>query len=444
MFCKHCGAELEQDQSVCPNCNAPVEAEAVPEKKKGNALKITLSVIACVLLVAMLSTVVFVGAGGQWEDIAKLFKKKENDIFYKTSYTVEDKKVDKTASVVVATIGEHTLTNSQLQVFYWMQVYDFIEYTNGYTTAYGVELSKPLDQQIQSQTTGKTWQQYFLEGALQAWQHYVVLGDMAAEAGFALPADYQEQIANLEADMAESVAANGFESLEAMLKEDMGAGISVEDYRYYLTKYYLGNLYFTELTGKLEATQSEIEAWFAENEDELASTYGLTKEIGNLTDLRHLLVAVGDEDDEEGKTYTDADWEACRQEAQTLLDQWLAGEKTEESFAALVTEKTDDTASAASGGLYTYVYKSGRYVEEFEDWCANTERKEGDYGLVKTTYGYHIMYCVESEAAWIRYSRDCVLNEKAEALWNSLDDNHPITVEYKKIAIANVTLEPTT
>lgn len=440
MFCKHCGAELEQDQSICPCCGEPIEKEVIPEKKRSNVLKITLSVIACVLLVAMLAAIVFVGAGGQWSDIVKLFKKKENDIFYKDSYTVSDKKTEKTASVVVATAGEHTLTNSQLQVFYWMQVYDFIDLTGGYTSYYGLDLSKPLDEQIYNQDTGKTWQQYFLENALQAWHHYIALEAMAGEAGFTLPEDYQKQIANLETDMAGNVAAGGFESLDAMLRSDMGEGITVEDYRYYLTKYYLGNLYFTELTGKLEATQSEIEAWFAENEDELASTYGLTKEIGNLTDVRHLLVGIAQEGDDEEKEYTEAEWEACKQEAQALLDQWLAGEKTDASFAALVAEKTDDTASASSGGLYTYVYKSGQYMEEFEAWCADASRKAEDYGLVKTDYGYHIMYCVESEAAWLRYSRDCLLKEKAEALWESLDDNCAVEIDYKKIAIASISL----
>jgi len=441
MFCKHCGAELEQDQNVCSKCGELVEAEIVPQQHKASKQKVVLSIIACVLLVALLAVIVFVGAGGQWSDITKLFKKKENNIFYKESYTVADNNVNKNASEIVATVGEHSLTNSQLQVFYWMRVYDFIEYTGGYPSYYGLDLATPLDQQTFDKETGETWQQYFLENALEEWLTYVALSDMASAAGFTMPEDYQKQLDSMEANMTESATANGFESLDAMLQTDMGKGIILADYKEYLRLYYLANLYFTELSDKLEVNESEIQAWYEANKAEMETKYGLTQDIGNLTDVRHLLVAVGEEDDEEDKTYTDAEWEACRQEAQALLDQWLAGEKTEESFAKLVTEKTDDTGSASSGGLYPYVYKSGQYMKEFEEWCADTQRKKGDYGLVKTDYGYHIMYCVESDVAWLRYSRDSALNEKKQNLWESVDDGYAMEVIYKKIAIANVTLQ---
>jgi parvulin-like peptidyl-prolyl isomerase len=31
-------------------------------------------------------------------------------------------------------------------------------------------------------------------------------------------------------------------------------------------------------------------------------------------------------------------------------------------------------------------------VEEFEDWCFADGRQVGDTGIVKTTYGYHLIY----------------------------------------------------
>ena len=40
-------------------------------------------------------------------------------------------------------------------------------------------------------------------------------------------------------------------------------------------------------------------------------------------------------------------------------------------------------------------------VAEFNDWCFDSERKVGDHGIVKTTYGYHIMYFVgQSETTY--------------------------------------------
>ena len=56
----------------------------------------------------------------------------------KGTYTVSDEEVIANKDTVVATVGEHTLTNGQLQVLYWMQVQSFLssEYGN-YMLYYG-------------------------------------------------------------------------------------------------------------------------------------------------------------------------------------------------------------------------------------------------------------------------------------------------------------------
>ena len=80
------------------------------------------------------------------------------------------------------------------------------------------------------------------------------------------------------------------------------------------------------------------------------------------------------------------------QKAQDILDEWKAGDATEDSFAELAKENSAD-GSASEGGLYTEVYK-GQMVSEFEDWCFDPSRQAGDTGVVETTYGAHVMYFV--------------------------------------------------
>ncbi len=111
----------------------------------------------------------------------------------------------------------------------------------------------------------------------------------------------------------------------------------------------------------------------------------------NSVDVRHCLVQF---DTEDTKNVTAAQKEAAKKEATALLDEWLAGDKTEESFAAMVKEKTDDTASAETGGLYEGIRTTDNYVAPFEDWSFDDARKAGDYDIVETEYGYHIMYFV--------------------------------------------------
>ena len=109
-------------------------------------------------------------------------------------------------------------------------------------------------------------------------------------------------------------------------------------------------------------------------------------------DVRHLLIKAGD-----GSNPTQAEYDEAEKKAQELLDQWKAGEATEDSFAALVTANTQDTASASSGGLYSNITSDSSYVQPFLDWATDPARGVGDTGLVKTDYGWHIMYYAASK-----------------------------------------------
>lgn len=105
--------------------------------------------------------------------------------------------------------------------------------------------------------------------------------------------------------------------------------------------------------------------------------------------VRHILVKVATSG--EDSTSTDEDWAACEEAINAIADEWEDSDKTEETFAALAEEKSEDTGSAADGGLIENVHK-GQMVEDFNSWCFEDGRKIGDYGVVKSTYGYHLIY----------------------------------------------------
>lgn len=145
-------------------------------------------------------------------------------------------------------------------------------------------------------------------------------------------------------------------------------------------------------------------------------------------DVRHILVQVATTtEDTEGNKIALSDeeiaknWEAAKKEADEILAEWKAGDATEESFAALAKEKTDDTGSAETGGLYEDVNESSNYVPEFKAW-AIASHKAGDTGIVKTSYGYHIMYFVgaDEEAKWESDVRAAVSSEKTSELSDTI------------------------
>lgn len=100
-----------------------------------------------------------------------------------------------------------------------------------------------------------------------------------------------------------------------------------------------------------------------------------------LPNVRHILVAFPENADKAAKMDAQA-------EAETILNDFLAGEATEEAFAQLADEKSDDRPE---GGLYENI-THGYMVKSFEDWCYDEARQIGDTGIVETEFGYHVMY----------------------------------------------------
>lgn len=107
-------------------------------------------------------------------------------------------------------------------------------------------------------------------------------------------------------------------------------------------------------------------------------------------------------------------------EAQTVLDEYLAGEQTEDAFAALAAEHSTDS-NASSGGLYTDIYK-GYMVAPFEDWSFDPARQSGDTGIVETEYGYHVMYFVEANAEpyWMAAAHSQLKSDALNTWYDSL------------------------
>ena len=146
----------------------------------------------------------------------------------------------------------------------------------------------------------------------------------------------------------------------------------------------------------------------------------------NTVSVRHILITA--EADEEGN-WSDDMLDAAREKAESILDEWKSGEATEESFAALAEQYSEDSGSNTNGGLYENVAK-GQMVEEFDAFCFGGH-KPGDtavvYGTNGAYAGYHVVYFVgEGDLYSSKLARDDLQNEAVGA-W--LEE---ITPEYKE------------
>lgn len=461
MKCKFCGAELEDGVNVCPVCNkeltdtaaeevaeeveAVQEKEVAPKKSLSKGWKIALAISSVVLLAVILTGAIlhFMGLGGKVLHNLKFWR--ENDIFYKLTYTVDDAKAEKDMDKVIATVGDMTLTNGELQAHYWISVYDFIEYYGYYLSMMGVDVSKPLDEQVYDEKTGITFQQMLLGTALESWYRYATLIQMSEEADFTTGEDEKKYMDSLRSEIEKMATDKKYTDVEKFIDDEFFPGCSLDAYLKYNQTAYVALSYYNKLYEDMTPTQDEMEAYYTANEAELKKN-GFAKEDGNYYDVRHILVEIkgGTKDDKGVMTYTDAEWEACRAEAQKLLDEFLAGETTEAKFAELAKTHSKDPGSASNGGLYSKLTKDYGFIEDFENWYVAETRKTGDTGLVKNTQssvqGYHIMYFAGSTPIWETEVKDTMLAEGTAKLMEEAQAKWPMEVDYKNIVLGLVEL----
>ena len=346
MNCKFCNAEMEEGVTLCPACGkenleemavtepeeavetvetaeetqeallaeeseAANEESAEAPKKKAPKWLIALAIVGAIAIACVLGAAVYFGV--------------QSNAIAADSYCVSDSKAEKARDTVVATVGDVELTNSALQVYYWQAANEFQSSYGYYLDTSVLDFTKPLDEQFYDEEAGITWQKYFLESALSSWSRYAALYMQAKEDGYELSEDMQTYVESLPEQVQEMAASYGYDTLGDMLLDDMGAASDEEGYMSYLHTNIYASQYMDSLYEGLIPSQEEIETYYTENEEAL-NEQGITKDSGVTVDVRHILLCPeGGSTGESGETiYTVAEWDACRAQAQALLDQWAA------------------------------------------------------------------------------------------------------------------------
>ena len=112
--------------------------------------------------------------------------------------------------------------------------------------------------------------------------------------------------------------------------------------------------------------------------------------------VRHILTFLDSYSESEGLTD-----EQAKAKADEILAEYNNGDKTEEAFAALAEKYSMDKGTKDKGGLYENALK-GETADEFDAWIYDDSRKAGDVGIIKTKFGYHVMYYIgDGRTAWM-------------------------------------------
>lgn len=387
----------------------PAPQENPPERKKKSPLGIVAGVIIvllAVIIVCLCAALNYVSKGGSLKDMLGVTEEQEEE------------NIDGTAVALTLqndsgeTIAE--ITNEQLSFYFWGE---YFYYVNNY--GFSFDASLPLDEQTYQEetddSTGETvvttWEDYFMESAKTSIVQTVALKQAAEAEGFTMPEDYQSEYNSVIEAMTTNAASAGFTDADgngdvlAYIQDSYGSNATVEEFEAYLYDSYYVSAYSDSVYNGFTYDDAQVEEYYDDNAEELQS-YGIEKSDLPNVNVRHILIEPESTDeeaaDEDSSTVEDsaseeaseeAAWAAAEEKAQEILAEWEAGEATEDSFAELAETYSADTGSNTNGGLYEDVYP-GQMVTEFNDWCFDADRQAGDTAIVKTSYGYHIMYFV--------------------------------------------------
>lgn len=395
-----------------------------------------------------------------------------DDVTCKGTYTGE---VD---DAIVATLGEISLTNEELQVWYWAEVARYQQEQHEEAP----DFAKPLDTQVcQIDDSVASWQQYFLRQALNAWQNAQALLLQSEEVPLPTEEAYQPNLENHATYLTDQPATkvlygynayspnsmhqeyldNLADTLEALAKDKAYSGLSdmaeaafgttAQAVAAYADTYNQAYMYFTNLSYYIEPTEEELTAFYEENQGSYTAE-------GKSVDIRHILLVPDDVVEQPKNIWTpeptepvvleevqiaedgtvtcsEEAWMLCEQEAQELLKYWQDKTKeTESTFAEVAHEYSDDTGTALDGGAYHGI-QQGQLIDVLDQWCFDDARQIGDTVILRSDYGYHILYfCGSQENARAEAEEDYYRQQQA-ALIAQARKAYPAEITYGNIVL---------
>lgn len=354
------------------------------------------------------------------------------DVYTVDALPADDARLD----TVIAECGDRSMTNRELQLMYYMQFRYYYNQIQQAVYYYGMpadyfklDVSRPLSEQDCQEVGGLTWEEFFLMIALDDFASTAAMEAEAKAAGFTLSEEDAEALQETKDNLAQQAEQYGFANVDEMLQDTFGSTVTQEGYERFMDFYTYVDAYEEALYDDITWNDDDLLEYFRNNSDR----YQGIPELPNVN-VRHILITPEDADGD--KVSTDEEKAAAKAKAEELLNQFLS-DPSEQNFASLASEESEDPGSKEKGGLYEDVYP-GQMVASFNDWCFDASRQPGDTGIVETDYGYHIMYFV-SQADTYYWKTVCERdypNYRLQILIDEAKEKTPLSVDYASIVIA--------
>lgn len=262
-----------------------------------------------------------------------------------------------TVSTFVATVGADKISKEEYKVF----LLDAIFQVQSYFQSYDVDWSSKINDMTASEYAKKI--------ALDTAATFKIQLAKAKAAKLTLS---KKDLDSYNSDMNSYLKSLGTtaKEQEKIIKEN--TGLTLAQYKNFYKDAYLVQKFATSTQSKYKYTDADLKKYYNSNKDKYYKVV-----------VGHILFLTTDQNNQ---TTVEKDNEAKKKAEETLIK--IRDPKTD--FAALAKELSEDPGSKDSGGEYT-VMKNNQFVPEFQNWAIDPVRKVGDTGIIKTSYGYHVM-----------------------------------------------------
>ena len=277
-------------------------------------------------------------------------------------------------NTVAMSVNGTDLNNAELNYFYIDVLNNFYSQNGSYAGLFGLDVTKPLNEQVYDESTGDTWADYFLDAAKTNAVSVYSISQAAEAEGFALPEDHAAELDSAISNMELYAALYGYSDADAYVKAMYGNGASVEGYRTYVEKTLLANAYQTAYGDSLVYEDADLRAAETENYDEYSSF------AYNYYYLATSRFQEGGTTAEDGTTtYSDeekaAAVAAAEEAAKTLTGEDITTiEALDAAIAALSINAESTTAASTRYDAQRYTSISSSIAQ----WLADDARAEGD------------------------------------------------------------------
>ena len=319
-------------------------------------------------------------------------------------------------------VGSHEIQKAEFDYYYYSSLNSFASTYGSYLSYFGLDTSKPLDQQQYSDTM--TWDDYFQQQAVNQLKNVYALTDEANEKGFEYDAssDYDDMVTSIK-----SYAQQQGVSEDEYCKSVFGSDATLEGIKPYVEMSGLASAYYNDVKDDIEVTDDEINTYYDENKDNYDSVdYRVCKieadmpeeetesetEAQTETAAESISETAAESTSETAVTETQTETEsetmsaeeseaaakaeeeakkAAMAAAKAKADEMLSKIKDEASFEKVYDKYASDTTVDS---LNTDKKKSSISPTDVANWLFDADRQAGDTTVIEDTANnaYYVVY----------------------------------------------------